>query len=218
MCLVVPNLSDEAYLLTIQWQIYNLFIFIGLWKSTWMISRCFHFEKQNWQTEYIIQLIFVFKIAWERKQLAEWIVFGSMLVSFSINSSLMYTTLTSVSMHDKPEVEFKSIQDVVSSNLEIRVQSQLFAYFYNSSEGSSQSILDRSTQQYISKIECLQLLVKSRNVSCLVIYKSFLVTRKKLIVESASSYVNQLNKLILLLKIWSCVEMERIRCIRRAED
>ena len=228
VCIVVPNLSATSVMVQ-KWEIYNIFIFLSLLIFTWIISLIFHFERVNWKLEYLIQMIFGFGIPREPRKLAERIVFASILISCMLHSSFIYTAFTSVSLEQKSEVEFNTIEDVALSNLPAIIHPFLFKCLYNHTEGSARLLLDKSIQQSIAYVDCLKFVLNWKNASCVVreevalwliareekscgkpklkiVPEYLIVSLGSIIVETSSPYVSQFNKLILALQRAGLVE------------
>ena len=165
--IVIPIIPDTSSQLLTNWKLFNAFVVISLFSMIWLVSRKLPFERRNWSLMQILQVVLGMETDHEPQNLAERIVFGSMLISCLMHSSFIYTALTDVSLSKTPGVKIETIKDVLSSNLQPVICDTLYAALYEAAEGSTRLLLDKSTQTEKMSYNCMKQLAKNKKLACI---------------------------------------------------
>ncbi|XP_033213715.1 uncharacterized protein LOC117170787 [Belonocnema kinseyi] len=219
LVVVVPNFHEESYLLTKKWKFDTLFFLFLFLLINWIVSKCFHFEDRNWQLDILFQIVLGFGTPREPRKSAERIVFGSILIACLLLSSYFYTALTSIQLQKRTKIVFESLDDVLSANLETVISPAVYNFVLNSTEQNVRILVKKSTQLDISYEDCLDYLMQSKNIACIVrddiagwmienqrdscgrprmkiVPEYILSSISAIYAEAASPYLSRINKLI----------------------
>ena len=166
--LVVPVLKNTSSVDTDEWKILNLFVFLGLILLLWLLSHILIFSSENWRLIYIVQIVLGSSMPRCPKKLAERIILGSLLLTCTLNSSSIYSTFADLTFKVNTEMEFKTIESVICSNLQPIMELNIFKMLGQQYEGSVKSLLKKAKPLNITNEECVDLLIKEKNVACVV--------------------------------------------------
>lgn len=126
-----------------------------------------HFEERVWRMEYILQIIIGFVVPNEPKNKLERAIFLVVLFSNLFLSSLIFTSLTSVYVTFERKEKFKSIQDVLDSEISIQSESLYYRLCYNASDADAKKLFDKSERTSETILGCIKTLVSYKNITCI---------------------------------------------------
>ena len=167
LVLAVPIFPDAPSTLAISSKLLNLAILIMLFLLVWGAVKLMQFESGNWKMIYTVQIVLGSSAPQSPRKVAERIVFGSFLLCCMLNSSLIFSLLTNVGIQKKSVKQLETIDDILSSDLKLVLDTRHYADQYINAEGSARQLLNESTHYEISYQECLDLLVKYKDTVCL---------------------------------------------------
>lgn len=167
ICLLVPILPKESYLLTNSWKILNLFAVISLPLIVWVFARLVHFDAQNWRSTYLVQIVLGSSVPREPQRFAERIFFGFLLITSFLYSSVIFTAFTQSGLEQGTSYELETIKDVIASDLEIEINSNLMDLLHNNNSNEVKLRLYEKARKVkeLSYI-CIQKLITHKNVTC----------------------------------------------------
>ena len=219
---VVPIFSKKSVLLLNMWKIANAILLVIVFLSTWLVTRMLPFERHNWKFLQIVRIVLGTSTLHEPQRMAERIVFGSMLFSCLLYSSIIHTALTDVSLHSETEPEMNTISDVVHSSLEPVISNVYYSGIIRINDGSKKIFLEKATKVNSSSQECLARLLQERNLACItrsdfaewmiennrdrcgrprmkILQDPLQTPLNTIVMEARSPYVQQFDKVLLRL-------------------
>lgn len=131
-----------------------------------ILSRILNFDK--WKIEYMLQIMLGLVSPQEPKREWEKVFFTAILWASFFFSSYIYMTLTSVHVYQEQKEQFETIDDVVKSEISVKIESLYYLLTYKSSENMIRKLLDRSVHLNVDGWQCLDDLVAYKNVTCIV--------------------------------------------------
>lgn len=220
--IAVPNVIWEADNVTVEWRFNNVVIVISFLRLFWIFKRLMNFHQHNCRFPHMILIVFELAAPPKPQRLVKRIILGSFLLSCFFNSTFIYTAFTEVIHKKQSKQAIDTIQDVLNSKFQPIVDSVIRFYMYNSTEGSSRRLLDEATGLNITREECLNLLILSKNIACtvkghtanlivqnerdengqplIVIVKEYLMTSvTAFLLESAFPFLPRINDILLRL-------------------
>lgn len=129
------------------------------------------FNSECWQSMNIFRALLGLSFTNEPKRNKERIVFICLLFTFMVYSGFLYSMLTDIELHQSPEIEINTIEDLANSNFTLwTVAKVLLDKSLFITESSSFQKLAQRSHRYIrgeySHRHCLNDLAKFKNVSC----------------------------------------------------
>ena len=174
-CIVVPILFVNTFTLGIT----RSFLFAGILTILIVIlilgiSRLLKFNRQTWHLLNIFQLILGASIPRDPKKLQERILFGLILFACMIYVSILYALLTDFSLKTKSELKFSTLDDLADSGLVLGLSPYRRQQLGNSENKAILKLLRESV--IIGTEECVEMLKKFKNVSCIMTTEIGLLT------------------------------------------
>lgn len=166
ICLVVPILTKDVYKLSDHCKIINLFCLMSLPVIIWLYLQIDPNESRELKFIYMIQIILGSQIPREPTKLQEKIVFLLMLVLCTLFSSGIYTVLTDVGLHKTTTYSLESIDDVLTSNLDIEMNINYVRLLEAFSTPKIRNLTNRAIKVERRVPKCLDQLIEKRNVIC----------------------------------------------------
>ena len=195
----VPVAANKSTHLLITWKNFNVIIILIFFLITSIISHKLGFKSKMWRFMEVLRIIFGITTVREPKKLAERIIFGSMLLSCLLHSSFIYSSFSDVSLQEESEVEMKTINDVLVSNLQPFISQALFTGLSEHNKGPLRKLLNKSIKMKNLSHLCLERLIENKNVACITLSEAVkwkLANEKKNCGHSSLRVVEESIKLI----------------------
>ena len=140
---VVPILQENPEL-SMEWNVLHATAVIVLIILTWLVSRILRFENHNWQLLYLFGIVLGWSTPREPRKLAERTFFTFTLGATMLYSTVIYTAFTAIASEKKTEVDFSTLENVLSSTLTPVATQQMHFLLYPNSDGNSRLLLDKA--------------------------------------------------------------------------
>ncbi|XP_043462198.1 uncharacterized protein LOC122498502 [Leptopilina heterotoma] len=165
---LVPKSREKSSNLINKWDVFSVVTFIYLLLSVWIVAKLLQFNPINWQIAYLLQLSLGWNTPNEPKRLIERIVMGSMIINCFFYSSEIYSTFTSTSIPSMPSDEIETLDDLFASNLSLHVFPNIYLAVSRDATGNAKKFYDRAVVTTARDEECIEYLLKHRNISCMI--------------------------------------------------
>lgn len=176
---LVPKSRENSSNLINKWDVLSIVTFLYLLLSVWIVAKLLQFNPIHWQMVNLLQLALGWSTPNEPKRLIERVVMGSMIVNCFFYSSQIYSMFTSTSIPSMPSDEIETLADLFASNLSLHVFPNIYLAVSRDATGNAKKFYDRAVVTTARDEECIEYLLKHRNISCMIRHaKAQLAARK----------------------------------------
>lgn len=158
--IAVPTLSEKLKIHT-EWNLMKLMNIIFLILIPNMMSRFLKFNLHYWQIMYTIRIILGFPIPQEPKRNVERIMFIIMWTFLFLQSSFIFTTLSSLQWQKVVFKKIESLDDIRAANLTLILHG-----YIGPDRDDLQSLLNTGRHTTESLEKCVKMLMDYQNVTC----------------------------------------------------
>lgn len=219
-CALIPAPKNES----LNWSKYYklswiyFFIIILIVKALISIMK---FDKQLWTYDYILRLILGITVPKEPQNAREKSAFIFMLIAFMVFSFSIFAILLDATTTMGPMEMIDTLGKLNGTNLTPMMRQQYVVLLSNNNDPVIRDLLKKSLNITIER-ECVQMLIEYRNVTCFlrqtmaeffiqqcknspeitrlkIVDETFNILPEGMILEAASPFVNEFNKIISIL-------------------
>ena len=169
MIAVVPRLLNHKLTIISPWDMIFTLIFITfLLIAVEMIPSNCTFQKSVWRPLHMVQLLTGMSVTAEPQKLKDRIIFGSLLITYVIYSSYLFTLFTEVGITTVSELKLQNMDDLNKENLIPFLYSNMYVLM-EKVENKHYQKLRVKYQLYSSKyseLDCLTDALRHEKVAC----------------------------------------------------
>lgn len=132
----------------------------------WGISAVLKFDRDLWQPLKIFGLLIAISMPSKPRKTTERVIFFAIIIASSIYSANLFVDLTTVSMTEKTEVDYKTYEELDKSGLVPVVAAGIFNVTFLSDDESFLQLKRKAIAGDNMLQNCMDYLKKHRNVTC----------------------------------------------------